>query len=335
MPRVTALFVHKVISEVDPSLDRPGLLRRVGVDPDASVDPSAMVEADDYYAFLEAIAAQDPHALDLPLRVGASMRLDEYGALGLAMKSALTLRGSWDRAARYAKVLTSVTTYEVREAKRGAWLVLHRNGERRLGLRLSNEASLAAHLAIARQVSTQEPRLLEVTFEHDAPVRTDTHARHFGCPVHFGAADDAILLEQESLDAPNRLGDPGLASFFETHLERELDKLDEDHSLERRVHLQVSQALSEGVPTVSDIAKQLGMSGRTLQRRLAASGHSFQKLIDEARRQLAGRLLRETEYSLHEVAFLTGFSDQSAFTRAFKRWAGQPPRSYRLARPGR
>ena len=112
---------------------------------------------------------------------------------------------------------------------------------------------------------------------------------------------------------------------------KELAELDDDESLEHRVRIEVSQALSDGIPTLSDIAKRLGMSSRTLQRRLADSGHTYQKLIDEARRQLAEKLLRRTEYALNEVAFLTGFSDQSAFTRAFKRWAGQTPRSFRLA----
>lgn len=72
------------------------------------------------------------------------------------------------------------------------------------------------------------------------------------------------------------------------------------------------------------------MGGRTLQRRLSERGYSFQTLVDESRRQLAEQLLQQTDYSLAEVAFMTGFSEQSAFTRAFKRWAGQTPRSFRL-----
>ena len=92
----------------------------------------------------------------------------------------------------------------------------------------------------------------------------------------------------------------------------------------------VAQRLSEGVPTLSHISSQLGMGSRTLQRRLSEGGHSFQSVVDMARRDLAKRLLRETEYSLAEVAFLTGFSEQSGFTRAVKRWSGQTPRSYKL-----
>ncbi|MEZ5592792.1 MAG: helix-turn-helix transcriptional regulator [Gammaproteobacteria bacterium] len=88
--------------------------------------------------------------------------------------------------------------------------------------------------------------------------------------------------------------------------------------------------MSEGIPTISDVAGHFGMSGRTLQRRLANRGYSYQTLVDESRRQLAERLLQQTDYSLAEVAFMTGFSEQSAFTRAFKRWAGQTPRSFRI-----
>ncbi|MEO0956487.1 MAG: AraC family transcriptional regulator [Pseudomonadota bacterium] len=93
------------------------------------------------------------------------------------------------------------------------------------------------------------------------------------------------------------------------------------------------------MPTLSAVASELGFGPRTLQRRLSGSGHSFQSIVDLARKELALTLLRETELCLAEIAFLTGFSEQSGFNRAFKRWAGQTPRSYRLtansaAQPG-
>jgi AraC-like DNA-binding protein len=97
-----------------------------------------------------------------------------------------------------------------------------------------------------------------------------------------------------------------------------------------RVRQAVSAVLGEGVPTLSKIASELGLSARTLQRRLSASGQTYQSIVDAARRQLAHQLLRETDHCLAEIAFRTGFSEQSAFSRAFKRWSGQTPRSYRL-----
>jgi AraC-like DNA-binding protein len=328
--QITSLFVHKIVRQVDDSIDKRALLESVGVDPDAALDPKMMVSDADYYQFFERAARADPNGIELPLRVGASMRTDDYGAFGLAWKSALSLRDSCERAARYARVLTSVSTYELRDAAEGAYMLLHREGERRLGLRLSNEATIASIAAISQEVSTPNFRPLAVFFKHAAPGSAEVHERHFGCPVNFAADDDGLLMSPDALRAPNRLGDRGILSFFDRHLDQELSQFADDASLERRVRNQVAQRLSQGIPTVSEISAHLGMSARTLQRRLSSRGCTFQALVDESRRELADHLLRETEYPLAEVAFLAGFSEQSAFNRAFKRWAGQTPRSYRI-----
>lgn len=331
MGQITSLFVHKVIAQADDSLDKRTLLESVGVDPDAPIDPKIMVAATDYYEFFASLTRADPNGQELPLRVGATMLCEDYGAFGLAWKSATNLRGSCERAARYARVLTSVTTYEVREADEGIYMHLHRDGDRsQLGLRLSNEASIASIAAISHEVSTSAFQPLAIYFKHEAPGSAEAHEHHFGCPVHFGTDMDALLIAHDTIRAPNRVGDPSIVKFFDTHLEEELSKYDDDASLERRLRMQISQSLSQGIPTVSNIAKYFGMSARTLQRRLSDRGYSFQALVDESRRELAERLLKETEYPLAEVAFLTGFSEQSAFNRAFKRWAGQTPRSFRI-----
>ena len=330
MGQITSLFIHKVIRQVDESLDRRALLESVGLDVDSPVDPRIMVAATDYYAFLETIARSDPSAIDLPLRVGATMRCEDYGAFGLAWKSALSLRDSCERAERYARVLSNVATYQVRDAEEGIYMQLHRDGERRLGLRLSNEATIASIAAIGQEVSAAEFRPLAIYFRHKAPPSTIAHERHFACPVRFGTQMDALLVSREQMLRPNKLGDRGISKYFDTHLDEELSKYDDSASLERRVRIQVSQALSAGVPRISDLAACLGLSGRTLQRRLSDRGFTYQALVDESRRELAQRLLEGTEYPLAQVAFLTGFSEQSAFNRAFKRWAGQTPRSFRI-----
>lgn len=331
MGQITSLFVHKVVAQADESLDKRPFLESLGIDPDAPVDPKVMVSARDYYDFFESLAHADPNGRELPLRTGASMRCENYGAFGLAWKSAPNLRGSCERAARYARVLTSVATYEVRETAEGVYMQLHRAGDRsQLGLRLSNEATIASIAAISHEVSTSAFRARAIYFRHDMAGSAVAHERHFGCPVHFGSDMDALLVSHETMQAPNRVGDPAIVNFFDTHLEEELSQFEDDASLERRVRIQIAQSLSQGIPAVSNIASQFGMSARTLQRRLSDRGYSFQSLVDEARRELAERLLKETPYALAEVAFLTGFSDQSAFNRAFKRWAGQTPRSFRI-----
>ncbi|NJK99201.1 MAG: AraC family transcriptional regulator [Spirulinaceae cyanobacterium SM2_1_0] len=335
MGQITSLFVRKVVGEVEDGIDKDALLQSLGIEPDSPVDPSHMVPAADYYAFLERIATAETNGTTLPLRAGAAMRCDDYGAFGLAWKSATNLRGSYERAERYARVLTSVSTYEVERVDQGAFMHLHREGDRHLGMRLSNEATIASIVSISQQVSTQPFTPLAVYFKHPAPKRIEGHEAYFGCPIHFDSDRDALLVSHTSLQTPNQLGDESISQFFDTHLEAELSKLADPNSLEHWVRIHVSRCLSEGVPTISDVAGHFSMSGRTLQRRLSELGYSYQTLVDESRRQLAERLLQQTDYSLAEVAFMTGFSEQSAFTRAFKRWAGQTPRSFRLSPPSK
>lgn len=334
MGRITSLFARKVVRQVDARagvhFDPDELLRTVGLEAEGDLDPSFMITDEDYYGLFERAAAADSNPTTLPLRVGESMRSDDYGPFGFAWKSAPTLRGSFDRAERYALVLTSVSGHQVEDCFEGAYMHLHRDGERRLGMRLSNEATLASIAAISREVSSQPFRPEAVYLKHEAPKETGGHEAHFECPVHFGSDKDALLVSRRTLLTPNKLGDASIANFFDTLLAAEVSSLDDTVPLQRLVLDRISTALSGGVPALSDVARDLAMSGRTLQRRLGEAGHSFQSLVDDARRRLAFRLLRQDDdVTLSEAAFMTGFSDQSAFTRAFKRWTGETPGAFR------
>ncbi len=331
MGEITSLYVYKVVGQASAGVETDDLVRGLGLDPEGPIDPSCMVTSADYYRFFAALADRDPDGLRLPFRIGASMQCDEYGAFGLAWKSAPNLKGSLMRAERYARVLSTVEVYTVEATECGAFYVLDKEGDGSLGMVLSNEASMASVLEIIQQVATLPftPRALYLKNKARGPA--EVYEQHFGCPVHFEAARNAFEISNKALSTPNKLGDATIAQFFDQHLEKELAALADDAGLERRVRIAIGQALSEGVPTVSGVARTLGMSGRTLQRRLSDKSVSFQAVVDLARRELAEQLLRETAYSLAEVAFLTGFAEQSGFTRAFKRWAGQTPRSYRVS----
>ena len=111
------------------------------------------------------------------------MRCDDYGAFGLAWKTAPTLRDSFRRAQRYWRVLTSVAEFKVRPEGGGAWFLLHRAGARRLGLRLSNEATLASALTIMREVAPGTVQPVEVHLRHPAPGDVRAYAAWYGCPV--------------------------------------------------------------------------------------------------------------------------------------------------------
>lgn len=325
---VTSLFARKMVAAAGPNVDPRAILSIAGLDPDQDPDPKVMLPDTLYYQMLEFIAEQ-VDVTALPVRVGASMQCDEYGALGLAWKSAPTLLGSFRRVERFARLWTSVVEYELRPSECGMLFVLRRDGERRLGMRLSNEATLASAVAISREVSPVPFAPVEVHLRHAAPKTLDHHMAYFGCPLHFGSDFDGLVISSEALGQPNTLGDEGITQFLLTHLESELGQIDTEDTIELLTQKAVARSLSEGVPKVAEVARGLGMSARSFHRRLSEHGLTFQTLTEKTRRDLAKELLKGDSHSLAEIAFLTGFAEQSSFTRAFKRWVGETPASYR------
>lgn len=329
MGSITSLFVRKIVAAAGATVDGKALLASVGLDAEAGADPRQMVTDTAYYDLIERIAMEQD-ITELPLVTGASMRCDDYGALGLAFKAATTLHGSFSRVERYARLWTSVVEYELQPEGDFVWFFLHRTGTRRLGLRISNEATMASATAIAREVSPDGVfHPLEVHLQHAAPASILGHERYFGCPVRFGSDRDALLLSKKALSRDNRLGDEGITRFLLDHLDQELASIADTKSLARRTRDVIARALSEGVPKMEDVARRLGVSVRSLHRHLAEDGLSFQSLAEETRKDLAVALLKQEHYSIAEIAFLTGFSEQSAFTRAFKRWLGETPANFR------
>ena len=127
MGRITSLFAHKMVSAAGDAVDAREALLSAGLDPDAPWDPKVMITDEAYYTLIEDIARQTDVSA-LPISAGASMRCDEYGALGLAWKAAPNLLGSFSRVERYARLWTSVVEYELRRTARGTLMILHRAG---------------------------------------------------------------------------------------------------------------------------------------------------------------------------------------------------------------
>ncbi|MDJ0859811.1 MAG: AraC family transcriptional regulator [Dinoroseobacter sp.] len=313
-------------------VDARAALESVGLDVDTPWNPKEMISSDAYYAMIERMA-DEMDITDLPVKVGASMRCDDYGALGLAWKAAPNLMGSFARVERYARLWTSVVSYELRTVPEGILYIIHRDAPRRLGVRLSNETTLIATVSLARQVCPVPFSPLRAFVQHPPPRTTTHHEAYFGCAVEFGAQHDALLFSPASVEQPNTLGDEGISKFLVSHLDADLLALKDEGPLVTQVKDAIAQSLSEGAPKMADIARQLGLSVRSFHRRLSDHGVSFQTLTEDTRRELAEGLLRDQTYSLAEVAFLTGFSEQSSFTRAFKRWVGLTPANYRKHRP--
>lgn len=329
MPFVTSIFARRVVQAAGSEIDGPAFLRSLGLDPDASLDVAQMIDAEAYYDLLERIVRSMERGHELPTLVGPCMRPDDYGALGLAWKSAPTVRHSLERVERYCRLWTDTMAYELVDDDGGALFHLHRFGERRLGLRLSNECTVASAVSLIRQTASKGFRPRAVYLRHGPPRVTSAHEAYFGCPVHFGSDKDAVSISDEALAQPNHLGDDGMSQFLLSHLDAEIEKIGVEDPIEDLVRRAVSRALSEGVPKMADVARRLAISERTLHRRLAERGLKFKDQVDATRRELAETMLQKSDYTLADVAFLTGFSEQSAFQRAFKRWTGRTPAAYR------
>ena len=152
----------------------------------------------------------------------------------------------------------------------------------------------------------------------------------FSCPVRFGSADARISFDEELLQLPTVAADPGLTSYLDDLATIKLDELGaEDASLVQRIRQQLWTALPSGRADLWRVASDLGMSARSLQRRLGEDGTSFSRVLDDLRRELSNELLEDRKLAVAEVAFLLGYSEPSAFQRAFRRWRGVTPRRYR------
>ncbi|MEQ8404463.1 MAG: AraC family transcriptional regulator [Oceanicaulis sp.] len=326
--RISSFFVHKIIAQAGPACDRPALFAVAGVTPDAPPDPVHTIEEQRYYALLEAIAETERPAIGFHMRTSGSMRPEEYGAVGLAWKSAPTLRQSFHRHDRYARLYNAVSAFATEDRGEEFLWTHHRPEPARPGLHLSNEAALGTYVALWRDAVGAPATPLRVQFAH-RPVADPAPVEDFmGCQVIYGAEIDALVFSREQLDAPNRVGDETIWRFFQSHLDETYPDISAER-IDQAVMIKIADNLSEGVPTLEETARALGLGARTLQRRLSEAGRTYQSLVEEARRALALKLVAEDRYPLVQVAFLAGFAEQSSFTRAFRRWSGVTPRAYR------
>lgn len=194
------------------------------------------------------------------------------------------------------------------------------------------EFALGSVVVIGRDATASDWEPLAVSFTHEAPSDDRAHRSLFRCRLAFGQSADRIAFDSGVLDARMREADPILASLLEGCLVRALDELSQEPGIAEAVRRCIAQALPEGAPGLEEVARSIGLSGRALQRRLVEEGHTFLALLDEVRAALARRYLRRRELSLPAIALLLGYSDTTAFQRAFKCWAGVTPAEYRRSK---
>ena len=320
--------VRRMIDVADERHDRSELLESVGLSSDpAGVDWAGdSVDEEIYYGLLERIAGTDDPGF--PFRYAQALHPDDLGALGLAIKTAPTLRAALERLARYVLVLSDTLRYELVDEPDGAAFVLVGRPHHRRGAAIANECAVAAVTSVLRVVGAirLEPTLIE--FQHVAPSSDRHHVEYFGSPVRFGAAMNGIHLDEDQLARRAVLADDGLSTYLLSRLD-DLTARKTRRSIVDDVHAAIADALPDGQPSKSQIARRLAISERTLHRQLADHDETFQAIATRARRDAAESLLSTTSHPIADIAFLTGFSDQTAFTRAFKRWTGTTPAAFR------
>jgi AraC-like DNA-binding protein len=334
MPRVTNAFARAMARAAGMTLNDDGTLVSGGVVLRRLPGPvDGHLSDTDYFDLLDWIRRGHDDEVALLEAYAASIRIDDIGALGLAIKTAPTLRSSLERVERYWRVVTDTAVYRLDTSGDPAFLTIEARTDPHPVLAFRNEGALAGFARNMGLFVDGDLVLDHVLFRHECRCDPDRYAAHFGCPVRFGADRDAIALKPAMLDLPNRLGDVAVSDFLTAHLESEIGSLENDRSLRAALLRRLTPALSNGVPQASDLARDMGMSERTLYRRLAEEGLTFRDVLTEAQSSLAQDLLRGSGNSIAEIAFLTGFSEQSSFSRAFKRWVGQAPAQFRQQTP--
>jgi AraC-like DNA-binding protein len=191
------------------------------------------------------------------------------------------------------------------------------------------DCALAGTAALSRSLAglpASVPLLREVWYQCPRPAGFDREAA-LGCPVRFGAPETRAVLRREPLERPLPRHDPALFAYLERHAQAVLASIPSEGGVVERVSRLITENLRHGEPAQSEVARKLALSERTLQRRLREADTSFAAILDAVRRQLAQLYLAEPTLGLHEVAFLLGYSEPSAFHRAFRRWTGKTPQT--------
>ncbi len=191
------------------------------------------------------------------------------------------------------------------------------------------EFGFLSFLQLARRLTGRAIVPHRLLLRHPAPRDAARHRALFGPGLEFDADIDELVLDRETLALPVLGSDPTLARIVEGHAEAALARLPASNALRARVRALINELLVQGTPSMEAVCERLRLSRRTLQRQLSLDGTSFAEELDQARHQLSLRYLADARISLQETAFLLGFSEASAFNRAFLRWTGQTPASFR------
>ncbi len=325
-------MLERVLRAVSDAGVDPGTLGVPPVPPAGETEEDGFVSLEQFVEVLEAAARalEDPM---LGLRLGLAMDPCEFGVLGFVAMNSPTYAEMVANLGRYLQI--HQTQSEIATQRAGdRWAITYRVPDPRLADRYQDgECTVGIFVAAIRLLTGDQGSASEVHLRRGRPANTTDYEALIAAPVHFGRPLDAVLVSDAVMATEIVGADADLLPVLEAHARDLIERLPGDDPLLAELRRAIADSLPTGAPRLQAAARPLGMSERTLQRRLDERGLSFQQVVEEIRECLAREYVPRRDLSLTEVAFLLGYSELSAFGRAFRRWTGKTPRAFRKDTP--
>lgn len=324
MGTVSVLLVRPLVLAL-PEPARAAFWRAADLTPPIVADDDARIAAGQFaVAWAEALRLS--HDRGLALAIAAATPPGAFGIVEYVCRASATLGDALRQWVRYLNLLDDAVEVALDIDGEHGYLRVARESE--APAPTSHELCWALVARQARELSTVPFRLQAVELAHPAPDDVGRYRAWFDAPVTFGAAHTRLVFPRAALEASLVSSDPALLAILTRAADELTRTLATDPSIAARVKRALHDLLRSADAQIDDVARRLGLTGRSLQRRLKDEGTTFADLRDTVRHELARRYL-DDGLAIAEISFLLGFSEPSAFFRAFKRWTGEAPLAHR------
>jgi len=310
------------------NLKTDALLDTIGLDSAILQEVDARIPHEQYCALWWEIARSSGEEV-IGLRLAQLAEPTIFDAIGYAIDSCSNLGEALQRVERYSRLIHEGVkcTWETNGK---IFKLIHTIPETHFPLpEICHQWILGKIVLNLRRTTGLNVIPLKVGFKYKQPEDVSAYYHLFQAPLEFEQPDNFMIFDAALLNQPFPRANPGLFAVLDRYITELLAKLPYQESIVDSVRREISVRLRGGDPGLEAIAHQLAITPRTLQRKLKEAGTSHQELLDEMRRELAIHYLQERQMAVCEVAFLLGFSETSAFHRAFKRWTGRTPGEFR------
>lgn len=307
--------------------DSLSLLREAGLDERSLDDPDARYPLDKT-ARLWRLAVQATGNASFGLKVASQVGQSTFHALGHTLSVSTTLKDAFERVVRYFRLVSDAAELEFRQQGDEYHFIMQVRAGRVQPALEALDAFTSVLVRTCRSLAGRDFTPLRIELKRPTPADTAEFEAVLRAPLVFGAAENRIVFDAPTMERTLDGANPELAHYFDEIALKYLARFDKDNIL-ARVKTALIERLADGEPSQDDIARRLGLSARSLQRRLAEEYTTYKELLDGTRHELALSYLKNPGYSISEITYLLGFSDTSSFTRAFRRWTGMPPMAYR------